>query len=657
MDKNTILGFVLIAAILIGFSILNRPNEEQLARQRAYNDSIALVRQAQEEIARQQQNLQALSSEAAVAENDSVAIELLKSAYGDFGAAAIGEEEYYTLENDLVKIIFTNKGGKVISAELKNYRSLDSTNVQLFNREDADYSFTMALRNSQIINTSDMFFEVPEGIITDAEGRQQLRFRMQADTGAYFDFFYSLPTDDYMLDFVVSSHNMNTIMPLGTNYMIMNWESRVRQQEKGRQFEERYSTLNFKYLTDDMEKLSESKNDAKKIANKVKWVAFKNQYFSSVLIAGKDFNNSVFESNVESKESGYIKSYRAEMTVDLIPSSSGGSRSINTSNWEDLSFRFYFGPNKYKTLSDYDRGVPADQKLKLRDLVPLGWGIFGWVNRFAIIPMFNLFSSFIDNFGIIILLMTIVIKMVLFPLTYKSYVSSAKMRVLKPEIDEINARIPADKPAERQKASMELYKKVGVSPFSGCLPTLLQMPILFAMFSFFPSSIELRGESFLWADDLSSYDAIVSWDAYIPLVSQYFGNHISLFTLLMTITTLLSTKLNMANTATPDQPGAGMMKWMMYLMPIMFLFIFNSYASGLSYYYFISTLITVGQTYAIRATVDEKKLLAQLHAKRAANANKKQGADTGKKKLSFTERLEKMQREQQKMMKERGKRK
>lgn len=330
------------------------------------------------------------------------------------------------------------------------------------------------------------------------------------------------------------------------------------------------------------------------------------------------------------------------MTVDYNPNGN-----------EDLAFKFYFGPNKYKTLAAYDKGVPSEQKLKLRDLIPLGWGIFGWVNRFAIIPMFNLFSSFIGNFGIIILLMTIVIKVVLFPLTYKSYVSSAKMRVLKPEIDEINARIPADKPAERQKATMELYQKVGVSPFSGCLPTLLQMPILFAMFMFFPSSIELRGESFLWAKDLSSYDAIVSWDTYIPLITPYFGNHISLFTLLMTITTLLSTKLNMANTATPDQPGAGMMKWMMYLMPIMFMFMFNSYASGLSYYYFISTLISVGQTYIIRATVDEKKLLAQLHAKRVANAKKQ----PTKKKSGFMDRLEKMQKEQEKMMRERSKRK
>jgi len=288
-------------------------------------------------------------------------------------------------------------------------------------------------------------------------------------------------------------------------------------------------------------------------------------------------------------------------------------------------------------LSAYDKGLKGDDKLSLRSLIPLGWGIFGWVNRFLIIPMFNLFSRFISNFGIIILLMTVVIKLGLYPLTYKSYISSAKMRVLKPEIDEINARIPAEKAAERQKATMELYSKVGVSPMSGCLPVLLQMPILFAMFSFFPAAIELRQESFLWANDLSSYDAIISWGGNIPLVTEYFGNHISLFTLLMTIATLISTKLNMTNTATQDQPGAGMMKWMMYLMPIMFMFMFNNYASGLSYYYFVSTLISIIQTYAIRASVDEKKLLAQLHAKRNSNAKKPV------KKSGFMDRLEKMQ--------------
>lgn len=641
MDKNTILGFVLIAAILIGFSIMNRPSEEELARQKAYNDSISLVAETQQKAEMQQQALKSAADTIAANPNDSSQIQKVLNAHGDFKSSVLGEEKFYVLENELIKVTLSNKGGKVISAELKKYLSQDSLPVVLFNKDEADFSFTMATRNNHIINTSALYFQSATGITKDKEGNQKITFRLKSDTEAYFDFTYTLPADDYMLDFAVSSKEMNTIMPLGSNYMIVNWNTRVRQQEKGRQFEERYASLNYKYVSDDMENLSESKDDSKKVANKLKWIAFKDQYFSSVLIAGKDFSNSNLESKMETKESGYIKSYKAEMTVDYNPAGN-----------ENLNFKFYFGPNKYKILSSYDKGVPKEEKLKLRDLVPLGWGIFGWVNRFAIIPMFNLFSSFIGNFGIIILLMTIVIKVVLFPLTYKSYVSSAKMRVLKPEIDEINARIPADKPAERQKATMELYNKVGVSPFSGCLPTLLQMPILFAMFSFFPSSIELRGESFLWAKDLSSYDAIVSWDTYIPLISPYFGNHISLFTLLMTITTLLSTKLNMANTATPDQPGAGMMKWMMYLMPIMFMFMFNSYASGLSYYYFVSTLISVGQTYAIRATVDEKKLLAQLHAKRAANSNKKQPA---KKKTSFMERLEKMQKEQEKLMRERNK--
>lgn len=643
MDKNTILGFVLIAAILIGFSVLNRPNEEVIARQKAYNDSITRVQLAQQEIEKQAQTLQSISTENITESKDSASTEKFLNAHGDFKSSVFGEEQLFVLENELVKITLSNKGGKVTEAELKNYLSQDSLPVKLFNQDEADFSFTMALRNNHIVNTSALYFQPLSTITKDEAGNQQITFRLQSDADAYFDFTYTLPANDYMLDFVVSSKNINNIMPLGTNYMIVNWDSKIRQQEKGRQFEERYSTLNYKYVSDDMEKLSESKDDSKKIANKLKWIAFKDQYFSSILIAEKDFSNANLSSKIETKESGYMKTYAAEMTVDFNPNGK-----------EDMAFKFYFGPNKYKTLAAYDKGVPADQKLKLRDLIPLGWTIFGWVNRFAIIPMFNLFSSFIGNFGIIILLMTVVIKLVLFPLTYKSYVSSAKMRVLKPEIDEINARIPADKAAERQKATMELYQKVGVSPFSGCLPTLLQMPILFAMFMFFPSSIELRGESFLWAKDLSSYDAIVSWDTYIPLITPYFGNHISLFTLLMTITTLLSTKLNMANTATPDQPGAGMMKWMMYLMPIMFMFMFNSYASGLSYYYFISTLISVGQTYVIRATVDEKKLLAQLHAKRAANSSKKQPA---KKKSGFMERLEKMQKEQEKMMRERNKKK
>lgn len=636
MDKNTIIGFVLIAAVLIGFSIINRPTaeqREQLEQQRVYQDSI---RSAQELA----QNI--MMEEAAVeySENQETtpAEERIES-FGDFKSAVFAEEETFVLENNKIKLLLSNKGGRIVSAQLKDYLSRDSLPVELFHEDESNFSFTMALRNNQIINTAQLYFNVVEST-TDLQGNQVMVLRLQSETEAYLDFIYTLPEDEHMLQFTVRPHAMHNIMPLGSNYMIVNWDSKIRQQERGRQFEERYSTLNYKYLADNMEGLSPMKNDEKKLSSRLKWIAFRDQYFSSIFIAEKDFSNAHLISHVEAKESGYMKSYHAEMMIDY-----------NPMGQEDINFRFYLGPNQHKILASYDKGLSGDEKLKLRTLVPLGWGIFGWINRFAIIPMFNFFSSFIGNFGIIILLMTIVIKTVLFPLTYKSFVSSAKMRVLKPEIDEINARIPAEKAAERQKATMELYNKVGVSPFSGCLPSLLQMPILFAMFRFFPAAIELRGESFLWAKDLSSYDAIWSWSADIPFITKFYGNHISLFTLLMTVTTLLSTKLNMANTATPDQPGAGMMKSMMYFMPIMLMFVFNSYASGLTYYYFISTLITVAQTYAIRKTIDEKKLLAQLHAKRATNAKKQ----TTKKKSGFMERLEKMQKEQEKMMRERNK--
>ena len=634
MDKNTIAGFVLIALILVGFSVMNRPSEEELAKQKQYKDSIQLVEQRRIEAEVVQQKNDTLLNVDAVNVNDTAAASMVADAYGDFSVAATGEEKFITLENELIKLTISTKGGRIYSAMLKDYKTHDSLPLVLFDAQETNLGFTLVTNNNRVVNTSNLYFESVGGIKKDAEGNQQLAMRLKTTGEAYLDFVYTLPKKDYMLSFGMKANAMNTVMPAGTNFLEMQWLSKIRQQEKGRKFEDRYSSLNYKYVADDVENLSESKDDDKKLPNKVKWIAFKDQFFSSIIIADDAFTSTTLSSKLESEQSGYLKTYNAEMAVAFDPT---GKTATN--------FKMFFGPNQYKVLSAYDKELKGDDKLSLRSLVPLGWGIFGWVNRFAIIPMFNLFSTFISNFGIIILLMTIVIKLVLYPLTYKSYVSSAKMRVLKPEIDEINARIPADKPAERQKATMELYNKVGVSPMSGCLPTLLQMPILFAMFSFFPAAIELRQESFLWADDLSAYDAIVSWSGNIPLITEYFGNHISLFTLLMTIATLISTKLNMANTATPDQPGAGMMKWMMYLMPVMFMFIFNNYASGLSYYYFVSTLISIAQTYAIRASVDEKKLLAQLHAKRANNAKKPA------KKGGFMEKLEKMQREQQKAIK------
>lgn len=631
MDKNTIFGFVLIAVIVLGYMQITKPSEKEIAAQKRYNDSIALVQQSKAHVA-----VKTISETVSdsVAANDTTSN---SGAFGDFSVASKGEEKFYTLENELVKITLGSKGGRIYSVQLKKYSKRDSLNnahpLILFKEKDSNLGFTFVTNNNRVINSSNLYFEPVSGITKDAKGNQTLILRLKTTGQAYIDFAYTLPANDYMLGFGIKAKDMNTIMPTGTNSLDMAWTSKIPQQEKGRKFEDRYSSIEYKYVADDVEKLSESKNDEKKLTNKVKWIAFKDQFFSSILIANEALNSTTLKSTLEGENSGYLKTYDANMSVAFDPTGK-----------VPTTFRWYFGPNHYKTLTTYDKDAKDGHELTLNKLIPLGWGIFGWVNRFAIIPMFNFFNKFISNFGLIILLLTLVIKLVLFPLTYKSYMSSAKMRVLKPEIDEINARIPADKPAERQKATMELYGKVGVSPMSGCIPSLLQMPILFAMFSFFPAAIELRQQSFLWATDLSAYDSIMTLPFTVPFG---FGNHVSLFCLLMTATNIVYTKLNMANQSTTDQPGGAVMKWMMYLMPVMFLFIFNNYASGLSYYYFIATLISIIQTYVIRGFVDEKKILAQLHAKRASNSKKPA------KKGGFMERLEKMQREQQKAVQKR----
>jgi len=624
MDKNTIIGFSLIGLILLGFWQLNKPNEKEVQAQKRYNDSIALVQQAKVQAETAINKTATVSKDSAIG-TDTAAI---SNSFGDFSASAKGEEKFYTLENELIKLTISSKGGRIYSAQLKNYKTHDTLPLMLFDGKESSMGFTLVTKNNRVLNSKDLYFEPVSAVTKDASGNQTLIMRLKTTGTAYIDFAYTLPVKNYMLSFGIKANGMNAVMPAGINSLDMQWSSKIRQQEMGRKTENRYAAIEYKYVSDDVKKLSESKDEEKELPNKVKWIAFKDQFFSSILIANQDITSATLKSKVEDETSKYLKAYEAEMTVAFDPTGK-----------VPTTFQLFLGPNQYKLLSSYDKGLSGDSELKLNQIIPLGWAIFGWVNRYAIIPMFNLFSKFLSNFGLIILLMTIAIKLVLSPLTYKSYISSAKMRVLKPEIDEINARIPADKAAERQKATMDLYGKVGVSPMSGCLPSLLQMPILIALFNFFPASIELRQQSFLWAKDLSSYDAIFSWSTHIPLI----GNHISLFCILMTITSVVYTHLNMASSGGQEQiPG---MKWMMYLMPVAFMFMFNDYASGLSYYYFIATLFSVIQTYIIRTTVDEKKLLAQLHAKRASNAKKPA------KKGGFMDRLEKMQREQQKTVK------
>jgi YidC/Oxa1 family membrane protein insertase len=607
---------------------LNQPSKEELARRQQVRDSIAAANEAaylaQLELERQQAVVDSL---AAIGEAtlDSASLE---KTFGYFATSATGIEEQFTIENEKIRLTFSNKGGYVCAAEMKNYTRHDSLPLMLFNSGEASLGFTLLTSDNRIINTKNLFFKP---IIAKTDDAQIVTMRLSATAESYIDFVYTIPNNDFMTSMDIKAHNMSQYLSPNTSSLDVQWQSLIRQNEKGRKFESRYATLNYKYVADDMEYLSEYKNDSEKLSGKVRWVAFKDHFFSSIMIADDAFTATSVETEIMPERSEFIKQHKMEATVAFDPT---GVRSTK--------FHTFYGPNQYRVLKSYDATFENEEDLNLQHIIPMGWSIFRWISTWVIIPIFNFLGKYIGSYGLIIFLLTIIIKLVILPFTFKSYMSSAKMRVLRPQIDEINARIPAEKAMERQQATMALYQKAGVNPMSGCLPMLFQMPILFAMFSFFPTAFELRGQSFLWADDLSSYDAIFSWDTYIPLITPYFGNHISLFCLLMTITNIIYTKINMATTGAGDQPGAGMMKWMMYLMPIMFMFMFNNYASGLSYYYFVSLLITIIQTYLFRLFIDDKKVLAQLE-KNKAKPQKKSG---------FMQRLEEAQRAQQQALRE-----
>ncbi|MBR4119653.1 MAG: membrane protein insertase YidC [Bacteroidales bacterium] len=620
MDKNTIIGFLLMAALLFGYSWLNQPTQEELAQAR-YNDSIAKVQ------AIELQKMLDTKQEPIAEVLDSVELDAkIKSQYGAFSQASQGESKKISLSNNLLDLEFNTKGGALSKATLKEYSRYDSLPVVLFDESDNEFGFIFK-SSGRVVYTKDLYF-TPQ-VTSDTT----LVMTLTSDEGSKFNIKYTLPSDSYMVDVQITQEGMEKVLPHNMTNLDFTWEQKLRSQEKGRTFEERNSTLMYKRIGEEVDELSETGEDSENMQLGIKWIGFKNQFFSSVLIADKRFNGAQLYSKAIEGDSAYLKAYKAETSFEY-----------NPINPEGPSYRIFLGPNLYPLLKSYDSGVEDSEELNLDNLVPLGWTLFRWINTILIIPVFTFLGQYIDNYGIIILLLTIIIKIIILPLTYKSYMSTAKIRVLRPQIEEINAKYPGnDKALERQRATMDLYSKAGASPMSGCLPMLLQMPILIAMFAFFPSSIELRGEPFLWADDLSAYDAILTWDANIPVISWIFGNHLSLFCLLMTITNIVYTKINMDSQASGAQmPG---MKWMMYLMPLMFLVIFNNYASGLSYYYFVSLLITILQTYAFRKFINEEKVLAKL----------KENQKKPRKKSGFMARLEEAQKRQEAMMRERAK--
>ena len=623
MDKNTAIGLLLIVVVIFAFSWLNRPTAEQLAMQQHYQDSIAKIalvekqKAVQEEYKKQQEEL------AFSALPDSAKVARLQGNFGNWASVMVGTDGITTLENEVLEIRISNKGGKVTYACLKEYDTFDKKPLVLQDETTSDFNLALVTADNKVLNTQDMYFQ-PVDVASD-----KVTMRLNVGPDRYLDFVYSLVPNDYMVNFSVKGTGLNGLLSPSTTSLNLMWAQDIIQKEKGRKLEDRYVGLYYKYVADDVENLNEVKSENKEIQERLKWVGFKDMFFSSVLIAEEGFESSKLDSKVIPAGS-IMKQFKMTASV---PFDLQGSKSTD--------MRFYFGPNKFALLRDYDDNAEVDEDyLTLGKLVPLGWGIFRWVNQYFIIPLFDFLSRFVSNAGVIILLLTIIVKVILYPLTRKSYLSSAKMRVLRPQVEEINAKYPGqDQALERQKATMDLYSRAGASPMSGCLPLLLQMPILVALFMFFPSAIELRHESFLWAQDLSTYDAIVSWDAQIPFISSYFGNHISLFCLLMTITNIVYTKYNMEMTNTGQQQMPGM-KIMMYLMPVMFLFIFNSYASGLTYYYFLSLLITIVQTLIFRFTINEEKLLAKLEA----NKLKPQ------KRSTLMKRLEEMQKAQEEQL-------
>ena len=616
MDKNTLVGFILIGAVLIGFSIYNRPSQEEMERARRYQDSIQTI--AQQEAAK-------LDAEAATKSTQALTLDSTSLFFG----ANQGTEQFTTLENNLVKVTFSNKGGRVVSATLKDYKDQQGQPLTLFNEKESAMNFAFEGKNENIL-TEDLFFQPTN--VTDST----ITMRLQTTGAGYIDFAYRLLPESYMVDFNVRANGMQNVFPAALKTVNIGWSQRARQQEKGFDFEQRYTSLTYKPVDDGSDYLSEMSDDKETFEEPMQWIAFKNQFFSSVLIANQNFENVTLESVIQKEGSGYMKDYTADMTTFFDPT---GKKATE--------LQMYLGPNHFKTLlATNDLVINQEEDPELEDLVYLGWPLVREINRWFTINLFDWLSGWGLNMGLVLLLMTFIVKAIVYPATYKSYMSSAKMRVLKPYIEKINAKYPNQEDAlKKQQETMQLYSEYGVSPMGGCLPMLIQMPVFMALFFFVPNAIELRQESFLWAPDLSTYDDVINWGVNIP----FLGDHLSLFCLLFSVTNILNTWYMMKQQDTGQQQMPGM-KIMMYLMPVMFIFIFNSYSSGLNYYYFISGLIGILTTIILRKTTNEPKLLAILEANKAKIKQQKGNKGT---QGGLMAKLEALQKEQERLQKER----
>lgn len=621
MNKNTIIGLLCIGVILFGFGWWNTTQMEEkqaiAQKEQARQDSIAMANAPK--ISVEEQIAQKLADDSIKAARE---LEIL----GDMAPLSKGEEQFFTLENDKAIYTFSNKGGRIASVELKDYERLNEADkgdkLVLFNADGSSFGFEFFA--PERVSTADLYFQAR--LISD----HQIGFRLSPDSINYVEYTYTIPKDNYLIDFKVDFSHFKAAMLATQPDIALRWNIISPQEERGFENENNYTTIAYKYpgVGGEFNELSPSTETVnEEITTKVQWVAFKQQFFSSIIVSKDNFNSAALKYNTFPPTDNDIKDFSAALTLPYSAST------------ESYDFSFYFGPNKFSTLNDYG------EQYNFQELVPLGWWIIGWVNRWIVIPVFDFLSSYIGSFGIIILLLTLIIKLLLFPLTYKSYLSQAKMRLLGPEIKKINDKFTSKADAlKKQQATMALYKSAGVSPMGGCLPMLIQFPFLIAMFRFFPSSIELRGQSFLWATDLSSYDSILQLPFNIP----FYGDHVSLFTLLMAVSLYVSSKMNFAQQSAMQSNSMPGMKFMMlYMMPVMLLLWFNNYASGLSYYYLLANIITIGQTYAFRYIVNDDKLHAQMKA----------AATKPIKKSKWALKLEEMQKQQQQQQQQQQRRK
>lgn len=584
LDINSIIGFVLIFGILLGWMYLRQPSPEELEAQKAQQELLEAEQEAMETVKEEPK----VADRPAINLQDSTSLANYRTAVGAFGFTKANDGTTI-LENEVLYLEVANKGGQIVEARMKNFVTFDSIPVYLVKDGNADFGLSFSTNDNRVLETQDLFFEP---VLTQSSGNQVLSLKAKVSNNQYLEYRYEMKPNEYLVDFTVRSQGLANVLNT-TKPIDFSWQLKGIRHNKSVQYENRYTRLTYNHDGEKISKLSESSDLDEETEVDVKWLSYRQHFFSSILATDTHFKAVELSSKnlveEESKEQQFTKEYQTNTSLELV----GGELS--------QSMHWYYGPTDAKVFEQYE-------DLGLVESIPFGWGIFGWINRFVFTPFFGFLSSFLP-YGIAIIVMTIVVRIALSPVTYKSYLSQAKMKVLKPEITELNEKYK-DNAMKKQQETMKLYNKAGVSPMSGCIPALLQLPIFYALFMFFPTSFALRQKSFLWAEDLSSYDTIFNLPFNIP----FYGDHVSLFPILASVAIFFYMTLTTGQTMQmQQQPGMPNMKFIMYLSPLLMLFFFNNYASGLSLYYFISNLITIGIMLVIKNYIlDEDKIHAQI---------------------------------------------